>query len=105
VFLCLQNGFTPLHIACKKNRVKVMELLVKYGASVQAVTESGLTPIHVSAFMGHLNMVLLLLQNGASPDICNIVSTDTIKLKRCRSLTDVITGGSEMLVFPAPIVQ
>lgn len=36
--LC-QNGFTPLHIACKKNRVKVMELLVKYGASIQAITE------------------------------------------------------------------
>ncbi len=34
-----QNGFTPLHIACKKNRVKVMELLVKYGASIQAITE------------------------------------------------------------------
>ncbi|XP_029603818.1 LOW QUALITY PROTEIN: ankyrin-2-like, partial [Salmo trutta] len=68
----VQNGFTPLHIACKKNRVKVMELLVKYGASIQAITESGLTPIHVSAFMGHLNMVLLLLQNGASPDVCNI---------------------------------
>ena len=36
-----QNGFTPLHIACKKNRVKVMELLVKYGASIQAITEVG----------------------------------------------------------------
>ncbi|KAK1792438.1 hypothetical protein P4O66_012383 [Electrophorus voltai] len=70
--LLQQNGFTPLHIACKKNRVKVMELLVKYGASIQAITESGLTPIHVAAFMGHLNIVLLLLQNGASPDICNI---------------------------------
>lgn len=34
-----QNGFTPLHIACKKNRIKVMELLVKYGASIQAITE------------------------------------------------------------------
>lgn len=34
-----QNGFTPLHIACKKNRVKVMELLVRYGASIQAITE------------------------------------------------------------------
>ncbi|XP_015418857.1 PREDICTED: ankyrin-2 [Myotis davidii] len=67
-----QNGFTPLHIACKKNRIKVMELLVKYGASIQAVTESGLTPIHVAAFMGHLNIVLLLLQNGACPDVTNI---------------------------------
>jgi ankyrin repeat protein len=35
----VQNGFTPLHIACKKNRVKVMELLLKHGASIQAVTE------------------------------------------------------------------
>lgn len=38
-FLFMQNGFTPLHIACKKNRVKVMELLLKHGASIQAVTE------------------------------------------------------------------
>ncbi|KAG9328278.1 hypothetical protein JZ751_015421, partial [Albula glossodonta] len=66
------NGFTPLHIACKKNRVKVMELLLKYGAIIQAITESGLTPIHVAAFMGHTNIILLLLQNGASPDIRNI---------------------------------
>lgn len=39
LFMLFQNGFTPLHIACKKNRVKVMELLVKYGASIQAITE------------------------------------------------------------------
>ncbi len=42
--LSWQNGFTPLHIACKKNRVKVMELLVKYGASIQAITEVCHTP-------------------------------------------------------------
>lgn len=34
-----QNGFTPLHIACKKNRLKVTELLLKNGASIQAVTQ------------------------------------------------------------------
>lgn len=39
VFSHFQNGFTPLHIACKKNRIKVMELLLKHGASIQAVTE------------------------------------------------------------------
>lgn len=39
-YVCpLQNGFTPLHIACKKNRIRVMELLLKHGASIQAVTE------------------------------------------------------------------
>lgn len=44
---CLQNGFTPLHIACKKNRIKVMELLLKHGASIQAVTE-----VSVVGFLG-----------------------------------------------------
>ena len=60
--LCLhidQNGFTPLHIACKKNRVKVMELLVKYGASIQAITEVGpqmrliITHIHQYVVVGN----------------------------------------------------
>lgn len=46
-----QNGFTPLHIACKKNRVKVMELLVKYGASIQAITEVSNTPDSFKFFL------------------------------------------------------
>ncbi|KAK2498524.1 hypothetical protein MC885_006168 [Smutsia gigantea] len=68
------NGFTPLHIACKKNRIKVMELLLKHGASIQAVTEkqSGLTPIHVAAFMGHVNIVSQLMHHGASPNTTNV---------------------------------
>ncbi|NXJ84813.1 ANK1 protein, partial [Trogon melanurus] len=68
----LQNGFTPLHIACKKNHIRVMELLLKTGASIDAVTESGLTPLHVAAFMGHLPIVKTLLQRGASPNVSNV---------------------------------
>lgn len=49
-----QNGFTPLHIACKKNRIKVMELLLKHGASIQAVTE----------VRNGLSMLVLFLQNS-----------------------------------------
>jgi ankyrin len=54
--------FTPLHIACKKNRIKVVELLLKYHASVEATTESGLSPLHVAAFMGCINIVIFLIQ-------------------------------------------
>lgn len=50
--LSLQNGFTPLHIACKKNHIRVMELLLKTGASIDAVTEvGGLSPSSVLSFL------------------------------------------------------
>lgn len=35
----LQNGFTALHVACKKNRIKVIELLLRYGALIESTTE------------------------------------------------------------------
>ena len=41
IFVCdsFQNGFTPLHVACKKNQFQVVELLLNSGADVEAVTE------------------------------------------------------------------
>lgn len=43
-FVCrLIHSFTPLHIACKKNRIKVVELLLKHGASIEATTEVNTT--------------------------------------------------------------
>ena len=57
------NGSTPLHIACKKNRIIVVELLLKYGASIGATTESGQTPLHVASIMGCMNIVIFLIQH------------------------------------------
>lgn len=80
--------------------MRVMDLLLKHSASLEAVTEvnirdgvtvkaaetdtvnvycsfsdqSGLTPLHVASFMGHLNIVKILLQKGASPSASNVVS-------------------------------
>lgn len=34
-----QNGFTALHVACKKSRIPVIELLLRYGAHVECTTE------------------------------------------------------------------
>ncbi|KOB78843.1 Ankyrin 2, isoform AA, partial [Operophtera brumata] len=84
------NGFTPLHIACKKNRIKVVELLLKYGASIQATTESGLTPLHVAAFMGCMNIVIYLLQHEASPDVPTVRGETPLHLAARANQTDII---------------
>jgi len=38
-FFFFQNGFTPLHVACKKNREQVIQLLLKFGANVHSANE------------------------------------------------------------------
>lgn len=42
-----QNGFTPLHVACKKNREQVIQLLLKYGANVHSANEVSLLLVSV----------------------------------------------------------
>uniref|UniRef100_A0AAQ5YD86 Ankyrin 1, erythrocytic a n=1 Tax=Amphiprion ocellaris TaxID=80972 RepID=A0AAQ5YD86_AMPOC len=66
--LLFQNGFTPLHIACKKNHMRVMDLLLKHSASLEAVTEDDQTPLHCAARMGHKELVKLLLEHKANPN-------------------------------------
>ncbi|KAL1954580.1 hypothetical protein VTO42DRAFT_915 [Malbranchea cinnamomea] len=61
-------GFTPLHEAIKSRRLRMMQLLVDWGADVNAkVTTSGLTTLHVAARQG-VPFVRLLLENGADPN-------------------------------------
>ena len=58
---------TPLMIAAAKGHIKICELLLSYGASVDA--ESGdnhLTALHFAAEKGHKEVCQLLLENGAN---------------------------------------
>lgn len=43
----------------------MVELLLKYGAAIDATTESGLTALHVASFMGAAGIVTYLIQHGA----------------------------------------
>ena len=54
----------------------MVELLLKYHASVEATTESGLAPLHVAAFMGCINIVIFLLQQDANVN-CETVRGET----------------------------
>ena len=53
------NGFTPLHVACKKNRVKMVALLLSRGADPAIATESGLTARVITIFILDLTTVLI----------------------------------------------
>jgi ankyrin len=63
------NGFTPLHIACKKNRLKVVELLLKYGASIEATTEVSTNATGIAVPCSIISSVYLVLAI-----ICSIIN-------------------------------
>lgn len=67
-----------------------MELLLSYGALIEATTESGLTPLHVAAFMGNMNIVLNLLNNGAAVDQCTMRGETPLHLAARANQTDVM---------------
>ena len=46
-------------------KVKVVEVLVKYGADVNSVSDTGSTPVRSACFMTHLDVVRLLVANNA----------------------------------------
>uniref|UniRef100_A0A8D3E7U4 Ankyrin 3 n=1 Tax=Scophthalmus maximus TaxID=52904 RepID=A0A8D3E7U4_SCOMX len=65
VFLRTQNGYTPLHIAAKKNQMEITTTLLEYGASTNTVTRQGITPLHLAAQEGNVDIVTLLLARDA----------------------------------------
>ena len=53
-------GFSPLHIAAMYGYHSTAELLIKYGANVNAVDCSGSTPLHIASCHGFPSLVTLL---------------------------------------------
>ncbi|KAL2303170.1 hypothetical protein Nmel_010634 [Mimus melanotis] len=70
----LKNGYTPLHIAAKKNQMDIATTLLEYGADANAVTRQGIAPVHLASQDGHVDMVSLLLSRNANVNLSNKVS-------------------------------
>uniref|UniRef100_A0A286XQH5 Ankyrin 3 n=1 Tax=Cavia porcellus TaxID=10141 RepID=A0A286XQH5_CAVPO len=67
----LHNGYTPLHIAAKKNQMDIATTLLEYGADANAVTRQGIASVHLAAQEGHVDMVSLLLSRNANVNLSN----------------------------------
>lgn len=61
-----QNGWTPLHWASFKGRIKSVNVLLEHDAEVDVVDDAGYTPLHCAAEAGHLQVALLLIAHGGS---------------------------------------
>ena len=69
-----QHGRPPLYWAAKNGHIRSVEILLEYGANVNATCkgsssalsgEVGLTPLMIAAWTGRVEVVRLLLERGA----------------------------------------
>lgn len=61
----LQHNITPMHVAAKWGKIKMVNLLMSKGANIEAKTRDGLTPLHCAARSGHHEVVDILIEKGA----------------------------------------
>ncbi|KFB45105.1 AGAP012006-PA-like protein [Anopheles sinensis] len=60
------DGLTALHQCCIDDNAEMLNLLLDYGANVNAQDSERWTPLHAAATCGHLNLVKILIARGAN---------------------------------------
>ncbi|PSR84610.1 ADP-ribosylation factor GTPase-activating protein [Actinidia chinensis var. chinensis] len=65
------EGCSLLHLACETADIGMLELLLQYGANINASDSRGQTPLHCCILGGKATFVKLLLTRGADPQAVN----------------------------------
>ncbi|XP_022737861.1 ADP-ribosylation factor GTPase-activating protein AGD3-like [Durio zibethinus] len=65
------DGCTLLHLACEAADIGMLELLLQYGANINATDSKGQTPLHRCILKGKAALAKLLLTRGADPQASN----------------------------------
>ena len=64
--VCVQKGFTALHVAAKYGHLEALRLLLEDKRSnVNVAGKNGLTPLHVATHYDNFGVVMMLMQHSA----------------------------------------
>lgn len=68
-FVYVQDGGTPLFVACQCNHLDVVKELLDRGADIHAQMVDGATPLFITAQNGHNHLLSFLIKQGAEIDL------------------------------------
>jgi ankyrin repeat protein len=57
VNLCDTDGYTPLHLACIKGNIDIVNILLKCNSSVNLCGTDGYTPLHLACIKDNYTSV------------------------------------------------
>ncbi|MED6130463.1 hypothetical protein PIB30_000963 [Stylosanthes scabra] len=64
-----QNGWTALHWAALKGKLKTVEVLLDNGAEIDPVDDYGCTPLRCAVESGHLQVAIFLVDRGSCANL------------------------------------
>jgi ankyrin repeat protein len=84
-------GFRPLHFSARKGNAGVCELLVRYGADLDAQSLRGKTALHLAVINGNLAVVTILLKYLARVDICDNNNKTPLQYAEAKGHTEIVS--------------
>lgn len=66
------DGWAPLHVAASEGHTGMVEILLEYGANLDARTKNFRTPLHIACIRGNFAVIQALLMANADPDAKDI---------------------------------
>ena len=82
-------GNTALHEAADRGHVAIADLLIDYGANIDARTRSSITPMHNAILGHHTGVVKLLLARGANVNAALANGLTPLHQAAMRGFTDI----------------
>ena len=79
---------TPLHFACERGHLELINLLIQNKADVNAQDDQRCTPLHLAVIYDRYEAAELLLKNGANPNLPNNNNELPINLVKSKSAND-----------------
>ena len=68
-FFLMQDGGTPLFVACQCNHQDVVEELLAHGADMHSQMIDGASPLFITAQNGHSPLLAFLISQGADVNL------------------------------------
>eukprot|EP00116_Pleurobrachia_bachei_P016059 sb/3476321/ len=90
-----ESNWAELHQACKRGKTEVVELLLLYGANINATTSAGSTALHIAASFNRVHCARVLLYRGIDKTIrsnSGLTAKDTAALTDNQALMADITN-------------
>ena len=84
------KGDSPLHVACSKGHLPIVQYCIEKGAKIEENNDEQKTPLHIACSAGNLHIVQYLIGNGANIEVKTNAEWTPLHLASCHGKTEIV---------------